>query len=523
MNLLKLKNIRYDCAMVLLYGSFIVSFSNHAPDPERDSSLVQEFLANMEMAFKAHPLWAGCSEEELESAGEGLEKYVMTKLSSRVFASVPDDIKVDKQLSEKISLIQQFIRPENLDIKPTFQNETSWLAEPPLDGSNLLMPCDLKLAQKELQKINLYRAPRDKLVCILNCCKVINNLLLNASMASNENPPGADEFLPVLIYVAIKANPPQLHSNLLYIQRYRCQSRLVGEAAYFLTNILSAESFISNIDAKSLSLEESEFEKNMELARELTGLSTDLNGLSTHSDQNARNNSRAELLESKHRALSSKKERDSSFGSLSSEATSMSKDVQYAKDESPMEKNLSLSDIENKGATLLLKEDLTSQVFREYPYLFANVGDLSINDVEDLLNNYKQLVFKYACLFKGLGVANPSLPLTSSKTQVHGDVKTLNYDQDTTAVGANNESGKYTGMADGSNMVSLVDEENVELKPRNHEESKAGEPNNESQTHNGITDDSSLLSLVGEEILVSKPTQNEAMVPQYEGKDENSQ
>ncbi|KAJ6939356.1 hypothetical protein NC651_005717 [Populus alba x Populus x berolinensis] len=144
----------------------------------------------MEMAFKAHPLWAGCSEEELESAGEGLEKCVMTKLSSRVFASVPDDVEADKQLSEKIPLIQQFLRPEKLDIKVAFQNETSWLA-----------------------------------------------------------------------------NPPQLHSNLLYIQR------------------------------------------NMELARDLAGLSTDLNGLS---NQNAGNNSKAELMESKHRALSSKKERDSS-------------------------------------------------------------------------------------------------------------------------------------------------------------------------------------------------------------------
>lgn len=64
----------------------------------------------------------------------------------------------------------------------------------------------VQLAQKELQKINMYKAPRDKLVCILNCCKVINNLLLNASIASNENPPGADEFLPVLIYVTIKAS-----------------------------------------------------------------------------------------------------------------------------------------------------------------------------------------------------------------------------------------------------------------------------------------------------------------------------
>jgi hypothetical protein len=61
-----------------------------------------------------------------------------------------------------------------------------------------------QLAQKELQKINMYKAPRDKLVCILNCCRVISNLLLNASIASNENPPGADEFLPVLIFVTLK-------------------------------------------------------------------------------------------------------------------------------------------------------------------------------------------------------------------------------------------------------------------------------------------------------------------------------
>lgn len=62
----------------------------------------------------------------------------------------------------------------------------------------------LKLAQKELQKINMYKAPRDKLLCILNFCKVINNLLLNGSLSSKQNPPGADEFLPVLIYVIIK-------------------------------------------------------------------------------------------------------------------------------------------------------------------------------------------------------------------------------------------------------------------------------------------------------------------------------
>lgn len=43
---------------------------NNAPDAERDSLAVQEFLGNMEAAFRAHSLWAGSSEEELESAGE---------------------------------------------------------------------------------------------------------------------------------------------------------------------------------------------------------------------------------------------------------------------------------------------------------------------------------------------------------------------------------------------------------------------------------------------------------------------
>lgn len=43
---------------------------NNPPDGERDSAAMQAFLGNMEAAFRAHSLWAGSSEEELESAGE---------------------------------------------------------------------------------------------------------------------------------------------------------------------------------------------------------------------------------------------------------------------------------------------------------------------------------------------------------------------------------------------------------------------------------------------------------------------
>ncbi|CAO2834724.1 unnamed protein product [Amaranthus hypochondriacus] len=403
--------------------SFIVSFSNNPPDPEKDSAAVQQFFSNMEAAFRSHPLWSGCSEEELENAGEGLEKYVMTKLFSRAFAAFPDDVKIDDQLSEKIALVQQFIRPENLDIKPTFQNESSWL-----------------LAQKELQKINMVKAPREKLACILNCCKVITNLLHNAAVTANENPPGADEFLPVLIYVTIKANPPQLHLNLQYIQRYRRQSRLVSEAAYYFTNILSAVSFISNIDAQALSMDGIEFERNMDLARaHLSGLDTDFQPIAS-----ADNTSNSKPLGNQQSLPLNENDstRQQQMSLESSAAKSGSQEDSPIKDQPSMTKNMSISDLEEKGATKILKEDLVDNVFQKFPYVFASVGDLTLRDVEDLLKNYKQLVFKYVCLAKGLGVT-PSPSTSSVNVEGSEPNKDVETDEQTHDV-ANESLASYT-------------------------------------------------------------------------------
>lgn len=396
-----LERMRHPSAADLVRSikSFIVSFSSNAPNPERDSRSVQEFLITMEEAFRAHPLWAGATEDELDSAGEGLEKYLMTKLFNHAFGSLPEDAKHDQELSEKMSLVQQFIRPEHLDIQPNFQNETSWL-----------------LAQKELQKINAYKAPRDKLVCILNCCRVINNLLLNVSMATNDNPPGADDFLPVLIYVTIKANPPQLHSNLLYIQQYRRQSRLVSEAAYFFTNLVSAESFIKNMDAKSLSMDEREFEKSMQTAKLLlNGTTSHVNYPANHSSAEAvqfmsestipkmqvhklhqkEGNEELQPLGEYQASIMSAKQPPVSIGKMdqSNEA--------YAKDSSEASR-MSVQKLEEKEAAAVLHTAHTGQLIREYPFLYASAGDLRVEDVETLLIAYKELVLKYVSLSRAV-------------------------------------------------------------------------------------------------------------------------
>ncbi|KAG0546728.1 hypothetical protein BDA96_01G018600 [Sorghum bicolor] len=236
--------------------SFLVSFSFHAPNAEEDGCKVQAFFTEMESAIRDHPLWANATNQEIDHALEGLEKYVMTKLFDRTFGTSTEDAVTDMEISEKIGLLQQFVKPHHLDIPKILHNEASWL-----------------LAVKELQKVNSFKAPREKLLCIMSCCQVINNLLLNISMSNDRTLSGADEFLPILIYITIKANPPQLHSNLKFVQLFRRETKLISEVEYYLTNLISAKMFIIDVNASSLSMEGSEFQKHMESARLATQVS----------------------------------------------------------------------------------------------------------------------------------------------------------------------------------------------------------------------------------------------------------
>jgi hypothetical protein len=55
----------------------------------------------------------------------------MTKLFDRTFGSSPEDATADIEISEKIGLLQQFVKPQHLDIPKVLQNEASWLVSHP--------------------------------------------------------------------------------------------------------------------------------------------------------------------------------------------------------------------------------------------------------------------------------------------------------------------------------------------------------------------------------------------------------
>jgi hypothetical protein len=141
--------------------------------------------------------------------------------------------------------IYKWVSEEHLDIKPVGEKGKKFLG----------------LAQQELLKIKSYRAPRDKIICVLNCCKVIFGFL-----RTSKSDQSADAFVPLLIYTVLQANPDHLVSNVQYILRFRNQDKLGGEAGYYISSLMGAVQFIEGLDKTSLTVSDEEFEKNVEAA-----------------------------------------------------------------------------------------------------------------------------------------------------------------------------------------------------------------------------------------------------------------
>ncbi|EKM50210.1 uncharacterized protein PHACADRAFT_213959 [Phanerochaete carnosa HHB-10118-sp] len=82
-------------------------------------------------------------------------------------------------------------------------------------------------------------------------------LTISPPPPTTPTPVSGDVILPLIIFAAVKANPPHLVSHLLFTQRFRNQA-IGGEESYCLINLMAVAEFLENVDLAALGLGESE-------------------------------------------------------------------------------------------------------------------------------------------------------------------------------------------------------------------------------------------------------------------------
>ncbi|XP_069001870.1 rab5 GDP/GTP exchange factor [Embiotoca jacksoni] len=207
------------------------------------SECVQDFYQNLADRLMSH---FKVSSESVEQVMDQVEKYIMTRLYKSVFCpETTDDEKKDLATQHRIRALH-WVTIEMLCV--SMDEEIPEVSENVVKAITDVIEMDSK------------RVPRDKLGCITRCSKQI----FSAIKITKNEPASADDFLPALIYIVLKANPPRLQSNIQYITRFCNPSRLMtGEDGYYFTNLCCAAAFIEKLDAQSLNLSPEEFERYM--------------------------------------------------------------------------------------------------------------------------------------------------------------------------------------------------------------------------------------------------------------------
>ena len=183
--------------------SFLIEFGKKQWMVHEQVKIINDFLTFITNKMGQCDVWRGVSDAEFDNAKEGMEKLVMNRLYAQTFspaiptpAPIPvakgkkktleralgpgrkgqhqEDIERDEILAQKVR-IYGWIQESHLDIPSIGDNGRRFLtlAQQGKASHSISQRQLIPDVVTELLKIKTYRAPRDKVICVLNCCKVI--------------------------------------------------------------------------------------------------------------------------------------------------------------------------------------------------------------------------------------------------------------------------------------------------------------------------------------------------------------
>ena len=223
----------------------ILSFPLSSPEHVDElSATIQEFYQNFNRRLETSILFKNTlSDDDKDKIMDLAEKYITIRCYKSLFCpNVTCDEEKDLELQNRIRTLN-WISTEHLNAS--------------IDEFSQTVRDLLYQAINDLLEMDGKMTPQDKMASLVKSSKNIFEIL----KLSNESPASADDFLPCLIYICLKANPPRIQSNINYITRFCNENKLrMGEGGYFFANLCCAMSFIENLKAESVNMDPEEFE-----------------------------------------------------------------------------------------------------------------------------------------------------------------------------------------------------------------------------------------------------------------------
>lgn len=216
------------------------------------SDLIHEFYQTITERFESQFIYKGLTQDQLELLGDNVERL----LNERIYQVI--SARIINEDEEHIMAIQKRIRSLNWINKEHLEIE--------MDFENPIVQDLLDKAIYQMIEMNSRTSSIDKLDCIVQCSKTIIDLLQvnRINRDGRSVPVSADQFLPVLVFVVIQANPPMLPADMKYLTRFSNPRRLMsGETGYYFTNLCCALEFIEKATGASLNISEDDFAKYM--------------------------------------------------------------------------------------------------------------------------------------------------------------------------------------------------------------------------------------------------------------------
>ncbi len=211
-----------------------------------------DFFSAMDGHFRSHPRWKEESDEIFTSVRDCLEQQCMQKIAGLAYNYTASSCATEDAIIFRKICCLQFLKPAHFDIAPPLQNEQIWA-----------------IAGAELAKISHAITPAAKNACVVKCSAVIFRAmsLISKQLSGGKDDGsscGADEFLPLFIWVVLRAKVPRLLIDCEYIEMFLNPERLMGKDGYCLMNLRSALMFIGEITSKSVTMDPNDFDAGCE-------------------------------------------------------------------------------------------------------------------------------------------------------------------------------------------------------------------------------------------------------------------